>query len=237
MLSTAINRHRDELESHGYTILPSDSADATEHLLTHFGVLVPQYDGQLRYHVAAEPGNNKRRWSRSTNAIPLHTEVPCWENVPRLLALHCVHQATCGSGHTDLVDLDKIVATFDTAEHIVACEHLVLWVDRNAARGALPGIRRPMVERRPDGRKLIRFRHNLLLRGRYEPALTSDEHEEPFGSARVALRERVDSYLKNGRIPLLIPEHSVLLFDNWRMAHGRSAYADTQRHLIRYWLR
>jgi alpha-ketoglutarate-dependent taurine dioxygenase len=35
---------------------------------------------------------------------------------------------------------------------------------------------------------------------------------------------------------VLIPENHVLIWDNQRMVHARSAYTDKRRHLTRYWI-
>jgi alpha-ketoglutarate-dependent taurine dioxygenase len=35
---------------------------------------------------------------------------------------------------------------------------------------------------------------------------------------------------------VLIPEGAILLWDNQRMLHARSAYRDLRRRLTRYWL-
>jgi alpha-ketoglutarate-dependent taurine dioxygenase len=229
--------HSTELAQRGWTVLSdivTDDAAATA--LAEFGDLIPQYDGELRNQVVAEKGNAKRRYSRSTNAIPFHTEVPCRASVPRYLALHCRRQAACGGGHTDLLDMRPFLAGLDPGLRAVAYQHGVFWIDRNAGPGLPEGVRRPMVERTADAREIVRVRYLLLSTGKYAPPLASLAAEEPFGPAREALLQAFDRFQAAHEVPVLLPEHSILLWDNWRLAHARRAYEDPERHLTRYWL-
>ena len=52
----------EELTENGYALIDGIFDDlAAAEALQHFGTLVPQYDGELRYQVKAVPGYEDRR--------------------------------------------------------------------------------------------------------------------------------------------------------------------------------
>ena len=235
-----VRHHTQELVDRGYTLLEGIHSDeeATA-ALSHFGQLMPQYDGQLRYQVKAVPGYEHRRYSKSTNTIKVHTEAPGWQPPPRYLALHCRVQATCGSGHTDLADARAFLASLDDDMQRTMRERQVDWLGHNTAGSGGTGVRRPSVERTGDGREIIRFSYNLLTAGHYDPLLEASPSPEslPLGRRGLDLAEQAVAFFREHRVSILIPEDAVLLWDNQRTVHARSEYTDTRRHLTRYWLR
>ena len=94
------------------------SADlaAAEELVRSVGELIPQYNGSLTHEVTYRPGNDHRAYSQSANTILAHTEAPGWHPSPAYLALFCHRQARCGGGHTDLLDVRRLVAALDADE-------------------------------------------------------------------------------------------------------------------------
>ena len=234
-----IDVHTEELREQGYTLLnvgktDEDAAEA----LRDFGEIVPQYDGSLRYQVKAAPGFEERRYSKSVNTILVHTEAPGWDPTPSYLALHCRVQATCGSGHTELADMRRFVASLDPQDRAALYQREINWIGHNTGGVGTEGVRRPVVERTGDGREILRFSYNLLTTGQYDPPVDAsvDPGELPLGSLGIRLAEQAEQFFREEKVSVLIPEDSILIWDNQRMVHARAAYRDAKRHLTRYWI-
>ncbi len=93
-----------------------DNLAAAEELVRSVGELIPQYNGRLTHDVTYRPGNDDRAYSQSANTILAHTEAPGWHPSPAYLALFCHRQARCGGGHTDLLDVRRLVGGLDADE-------------------------------------------------------------------------------------------------------------------------
>jgi Taurine catabolism dioxygenase TauD, TfdA family. len=100
------------------------------------------------------------------------------------------------------------------------------------------GVHRPAVERIAGGREIVRFSYNLLTTGLYDPAVDADvdPDELPLGALGLDLAQRAEAFFRTHKVSVLIPEDSVLVWDNQRMLHARSAYTDARLHLTRYWI-
>ncbi|MGW7578644.1 TauD/TfdA family dioxygenase [Streptomyces sp. NPDC054765] len=238
-MTTAITPRTQELLDQGHTLLEGVTTDEeAAEALRDLGTLIPQYDGQLRYQVKAAPGFEDRRYSKSTNTILVHTEAPGWNPPPRYLALHCRVQARCGSGHTELADAYAFTASLSQAERRVVHGEGIDWVGHNTAGTGTAGVRRPVVERTPEGRDIVRFSYNLLTAGHYDPPVDADVPADdlPLGALGAELAVRAETFFRAHKVSVLIPENSILVWDNHRMLHARSSYSDARRHLTRYWL-
>ena len=112
------------------------------------------------------------------------------------------------------------------------------WLGSNTSGVGGEGVRRPIVERGADGREIIRFSYNLLTAGHYDPPVDAQVNAEdlPLGKAGIRLAEEAADFFRNEKVSILIPEDSILIWDNQRMLHARSEYRDARRHLTRYWL-
>ncbi|MGW7002421.1 TauD/TfdA family dioxygenase [Streptomyces sp. NPDC054933] len=238
-MSTTVDVHTKELVEQGYTLLDGITTDdQAAEALRQLGEPIPQYDGALRHQVKAAPGFEGRRYSKSTNTILVHTEAPGWNPPPRYLALHCRVQAKCGSGHTELADARAFVAQLGEADRRLVYERTVDWVGHNTGGTGSSGVRRPAVERTADGREIVRFSYNLLTAGHYDPPVDAEVRPEdlPLGAAGIELARQAEEFFREHKVSVLIPEDSVLVWDNQRMLHARSSYTDVRRHLTRYWL-
>ncbi|QDY80281.1 TauD/TfdA family dioxygenase [Streptomyces qinzhouensis] len=226
--------HKKELDARGYTLLDSVSSGEAMEILRHFGVTVRQPNGELTNEVKAQPGFENRHHAKSPNAVQVHTEAPGWSAPPRFLALHCHVQAACGGGQTAVADLRAFIADLDEETRRLVCERPIDWPSYVVGD---PGVRRPIIEatvRHP----IIRMSYNLLKTGAYAPSVdeAKDPRSCPLGSQGVDLADRVLEFFRLTKTSLLIPEGAILLWDNQRLLHARSAYSDLRRHLTRYWL-
>ncbi|MDV7353548.1 TauD/TfdA family dioxygenase [Rhodococcus oxybenzonivorans] len=220
------------LEEDGYVLVRdvADRADAAE-VVRSLGNLVPQYNGHLTHDVTYRPGNDHRAYSQSANTILAHTEAPGWDPSPAYLALFCHRQAHCGGGHTDLLDVRHLVEALEPAE-------LALMTDAELVfPGPDGGVQTTMLGSDATGRTVLRFSYNLLTAADYDPHRDADIDDSllPLGQAGRRLAHRVSDLFHTLRTRVLIPENALLIWDNQRMLHARSEYADRTRHLTRFW--
>jgi hypothetical protein len=223
------------LDEHGYAVVPRvGGIEATLELLAELGELIPQYDGMLAHEVRHRPGNETRAYSQSTNTIRAHTEAPGWQPSPAWLALYCHRQARCGGGQTDLLDIQHVLPELTRGER--ALLRWPMWFPAPATSGG-DGVRTAPLTRDGD-RDVLRFSYNLLSAASYDPELGAaiETARLPLGAAGAALAEKINRSFERLRSSILIPEGAVLVWDNQRMLHARSSYADQARHLTRYWI-
>ncbi|ACY18621.1 TauD/TfdA family dioxygenase [Haliangium ochraceum] len=234
------SEHRYSLAAKGWTLLENfRGQDHVLDALVRFGELLPQFDGNIEHQVKAVPGYDAMRFSKSRNEIGPHTEGPIYPAPPKYLALYCHRQARCGSGHTALADgLDFLHSL--TAEERAFCQnYTVSFSTYNDATGyEATDVKFPLETRRDNGQFILRFSHNLFYFGDLHAA-----NESP--SEQAASREqkefsdivaRCTDFFEQQKLRILIPDGALLIWDNHRMLHARSEYADTDRHLTRYWL-
>lgn len=234
-MDKTLSARRDELDVRGYTLLEgSVDPGQTPGLLENFGTLARQPDGTLSNEVKASPGFADRHHTKSPNAIQVHTEAPGWRLPPRYLALHCHVQAVCSGGQTELADMDVFIASLDEDLRQLVGEREIEWPAYPSNDPGDTGVRRPIIERVAD-RRIIRMSYNLLKSGAYAPPVDGPPNP-PLGAEGADLAERVVEFFHRSKISVLIPEGVILLWNNQRMLHARSAYRDLRRHLTRYWL-
>jgi hypothetical protein len=222
---------RRRLDQWGYAVVDDiESLTAAEELVRSVGELIPQYDGRLTHEVTYRPGNDDRSYSQRANTILAHTEAPGWHPGPAYLALFCHRQARCGGGHTDLLDVRKLVGALDADE-------LALMTDAEVHfPGPDGGVHSTMLSTDVDGNTVARFSSNLLTTSDYDPTLGADvdASQLPLGEAGCRPAHRVSDLFRELRTSVLIPDGSLLIWDNQRMLHGRSEYLDRSRQLTRF---
>jgi hypothetical protein len=242
-IAATLDVAHEQLSRKGWTLLtPPMVEGGVCAALERFGVIVPQYNGEKTWEVKMRPGFENVPYSQSRNAIGPHTEVPVGDPPPRYLALHCHRQARCGEGHTRLADGLSFVRSLDLELQRYAHE-----VPVEFAATLVPGIAKrqtlsvPIVSAR-KGRTIFRFSYNQFLYGDVNPseaALASAsarvERGDPLAPlARLAVLAQ--AYFETEAVPVLIPDGHLMIWDNHRLIHARSTYADPARHLTRYWL-
>lgn len=228
---------RGQLRQEGYAVVDDlGSLSEAESLLRELGQLLPQYDGALRHEVRHHPGFDAKAYSQSTNTIRAHTEAPGWRPSPTYLALYCHRQATCGGGHTDLLDVRRLIPMLTADERQLFDEPV--WFPAPPASGA-SGVTVPMLEPRDGGVDLFRFSYNLLTAGGYDPTIDAPvaNSDLPLGSRGLALAERVNELFLQERVRILLAQGQLLVWENQRLLHARSEYVDRGRHLTRFWIR
>jgi hypothetical protein len=87
------------------------------------------------------------------------------------------------------------------------------------------------------GNTVARFSYNLLTTSVFDPNLDADVDASvlPLGEPGRRLAHRVSELFRELHTSVLIPDGALLIWDNQRMLHARSEYADRARHLTRFW--
>ncbi|WP_158674547.1 TauD/TfdA family dioxygenase [Streptomyces hoynatensis] len=229
----------DEVRKTGFTVIEGvEDQEDLDSVIAAFGHAIPQYDGSLAYEVRAEPGFEGRAYSKSQNEIRAHTEAPGWQPPPSYLALWCHTQARGAGGETCLADVKRYVTNLDPSLVERLRSRDIQWSGTNTSGTGSAGTLAPILARTESGGEILRFSYNLLTSGDYDPPLDGEVPEErlPWGRFGRDLAHRVHEYFRQSAEKIRIPENAVLVWDNQRMAHARTPYADGRRHLTRYWI-
>jgi hypothetical protein len=223
---------RRRLDQWGYVVVNDvESLTAAEELVRSLGGLIPQDDGLLTHEVTYRTGNDNRSYSQSANTILAHTEAPGRHPSLAYLALFCHRQARGGGGHTDLLDVRRLVGALDADE-------LALMTDAELHfPGPDGGVHSTMLSTDAEGNTVTRFSYNLLSTSDSDPTRGADVDPSrlPLGEAGRRLAHRVSDLFRELHTSVLIPDGSLLIWDNQRMLHARSEYRDRSRHLTRFW--
>lgn len=188
--------------------------------LAKLGTPMPQYHGDLICEIRPDPRIDPKAYSAlSMSPLKPHTE---WyefqETPPRLLALWCVRAAGGTGGDTFLADGKAFFSGFSPSEQESMRNRIYEWCAPTAGGIA---ARHPILEESPDG-TILRYSSSYLRRSDSLSAKYIDEGQRYFEANRVAIS---------------IATNAILIWDNWRMVHGRAGFADPQRHLRRMFLR
>ena len=229
-----------EVSQHGYVLIDhvAEVHDAEE-ILQRLGEIVPQYDGRKSHEIRATPGYEGMIHSKTMSDIYVHTEAPGWDPVPRYLALYSHAQARCGGGHTTLCDGLRLLEDLSEDEkRLVYKTKIDFPGPYGQARKPAWTIRESIASQTSDGDLILRFSYTHLTFGDYTPPAGKQVASEalPLGKAGVALASHATRFFEENHLPILIPDKGLLIWDNWRMLHGRSAYTDKRRHLTRYFV-
>lgn len=238
----SLDLRQEELAIRGWTVLtPNEFAHDVEGVLQVFGPIIPQFNGQTAFAITRKPGYEDLPYSQSMNGIGPHTEAPVYGPPPRYLALHCLRQATCGGGHTGLVDGLEFLQSLEQDD-----PELREWIHDTpvefvaTAKPGEPGQRRVLEYILTPAEKgdVFRFSYNQFHYGDVNPSKQALEQSQVANSdSPLARFARLgEAYFLEHNTPVLIPDGHMLIWDNWRMIHARSRYSDPARHLVRYWL-
>jgi alpha-ketoglutarate-dependent taurine dioxygenase len=218
-----VSRCARELDSLGYFYL-RDVPDGFDHqaFIGRFGTLAAQYGGKLIWDLKPEQGMDRLYHSRNTRALVPHTE--CYEfpgEPPRYLALWCVQPAEGEGGATTLADGYEFVAELSPAEvaRLRTSTYTFICSDGLRHQGLDLKSEHPILEPRSDGGLIIRFSYNNTY-----------PMTDPF--LREFL-ERGHRWFSERHFPVTIERNAILMWDNHRMIHSRTAFSDRRRHLRR----
>lgn len=238
VLESFLDRCRQQLSEVGYCYLraaerPSDLSPRA--FLQEFGSLLPQYDGEIEYAVKSTQGYAAYSDSRSTNGLQPHTDGSDFEPPPRWLALVGVQAAACGGGHTLLMDGCQWLRSLPPALQDALIHRLHWFGSSQGIHAHRPHqVHKPILDLQSAPSPILRFSYNLLMFGDYS-APTKQQNSAADPLTQTICRHLLTFHERQHRA-FRLHGGDLLLWDNWRMVHSRTAYRDRHRHLMRYWL-
>ncbi|MEU6586864.1 TauD/TfdA family dioxygenase [Nocardia sp. NPDC046763] len=213
---------RSELEQNGYCHLANLPA-GFDHLgiLAGLGPIRPQYRGELVWDLKPEPNMDDVYHSNNRAALLPHTEGYELSGLPpRYIGLWCVRPAAGPGGETTLADGHSVLSVLSDSDLTLLRTHQYEWKSSEglARQGIRLRTRHPVLEDH-GGNTVLRFSYNNAVRVEEGPLIRYLELGlEHFDRTRVALR---------------LARADLLVWDNWRMLHSRTAFRDPGRHLKR----
>lgn len=166
--------------------------------------------GELVWDV--RPANGAAR-SQGLDEFTLHTDASFEDPPPRYVALFVVRADSQGGGRSEWVQSTQVLGGLSPAARDALAEEFRIRVPAEFYKGKHELVA-PLV-----WGDSVRYRRELVV----EP----DELR-----LRIALHE-LDRALQGRRESRLLPAGTLLLMDNWRVFHGRTAVLDSARHLKR----
>jgi alpha-ketoglutarate-dependent taurine dioxygenase len=222
----ADDAYRSLLDRNGYVYLDRVPGDF-DHLgfLKRLGPPLPQYDGELVWSIKADPRYDGMYHSLNTKELTPHTECTEFETTPpRYLALWCLVPPADGKGQTILADMYSFLETLTPAERVMLGSRRYEF----AATAGLQSMRfgrsavHPILEDRGAARPLMRFSYSCIV-----------HDDDPFV---LDIRARVLDFVDRTHVAIEYSPGALLVWDNHRVVHSRTAYQDRRRHLRRVWL-
>jgi alpha-ketoglutarate-dependent taurine dioxygenase len=222
--STLTTEVTNRVSRHGYVYVHDvpDSFDHADFIAT-FGDFMPQYDGKLIWDIKAEAGMDDIYHSRNTRSLVPHTEAYEFSGQPpRYLALWCVKRAAGEGGATTIADGYELLKTFSEADRELMYESKYEWhsSDGLARKGIHFSSSHPILEKSLSGRTVMRYSYNNVT----------------CGDDDALLRRYIDrgaEFFEASCEAVYMDRNGMLIWDNWRMLHSRTAFQDRERHLKR----
>jgi hypothetical protein len=217
---------RQLLDQHGYVYMQGVPEDFDhETFLRGFGEFMPQYDGEKVWSVI--PQERFENMYHSLNRQALHPHTECYEFPgvsPQYLALWGITPARDGGGQTTLADTRGFLATLTEEELRELAARRYEFVSADGVLDMQLGrtATHPLYELRDGREPIFRFSYNNVK-------LTDD----PFLHD---MRQRVVSYFAEQHVAVGIETGAILIWNNHRVLHSRTAFTDMRRHLRRVWL-
>ncbi|MFG2556229.1 TauD/TfdA family dioxygenase [Streptomyces sp. NPDC048581] len=214
------------LDEHGYVYMNEIPADFDhESFMRGFGEFMPQYDGQKVWSVKSQKRFENMYHSLNTRALYPHTE--CYEfpeASPQYLGLWGVVRASDGGGQTTLLDGRKFIATLTDDERQQLSSRRYEYVSADGVLEMKLGRTavHPMYEIREGREPIFRFSYNNV-----------NHNDDPF---LLDIRDRVVEFFEKSHVAVDIEPGAILIWNNHRVLHSRTAYTDERRHLRRVWL-
>lgn len=225
---------RNDLTQKGYAIHSSNKSSKADikayhwSLVKKLGLPSEHNDGKADYiwEIAAKQSTSSlKTYSEHAQKAPLHTDSQYRNNPEKYFSLSSIRVASCGGGQTELLDFKKLYASL---KHNAWFKELY-----EVYPIAIPDIfqsvqerivYQPIIKENP----FIRFRTDTILKG-------LDLVNEPLESKkRKAFKLLEEEILHSNLIERFhLKKGQIIIIDNHRMLHGRGAFKDSKRLLLR----
>lgn len=227
-------------------VIGADSRQARARLYAlalAFGYPTPsdQRSGCLLWSVRAKPApvGRSATYSEHREEADLHSDSQYYPEPERIGILYAVRAAGCGGGRSILCDgpaICNVLGSTEKGREALALLHEPIFpfpmydpffatTNWEATAGPVPVVRRAILAEGPGPK--IRFRRDVIATGFALAPSDSDQ------AAMFALAGLDSAIAQAPKREFLIPDGSALLWDNHVTLHGRTAFSDPERHLLR----
>lgn len=209
-------RIRQDLARDGFTIL-EDIAPSTDQQLLEIAQAIGSIDtgidieliGPLVMELSYDPHkihHNQRPAYYTSEFFPIHTDLSYVRNPPRFILMQCVQPAGEGEGLTLLSDCSIAFANLpERFKNILSQERFCFSYPPNCPVGETEDL---AVYQRMENKEIWRFR------------LDSMTYDDEFSEAVRAFHGSLNAIT----IKILLKRGDLLIVDNHRMVHGRTAF-------------
>lgn len=228
--------HLNELHQKGvvYIQVPDYRSDWVT-LVSSLGHIMEQVGNGYIRTLKADKKLEKYSYSQSRNALHPHTEAPFMRQPPHYIALKAVRSARCGGGLTSFADgyafIDSLpIQQFERLKKLRF--HFPLMSSQNG-QNMDRGIIAPLVQYGYDLPSILRLSYNLFRFGDY-----SDFNRKLISESEFAysLAAAINGFFRQFSSSIYINDGELLILDNHRMMHSRTAFRDLSRHLEVAWI-
>ncbi|WP_367986648.1 TauD/TfdA family dioxygenase [Vibrio sp. NTOU-M3] len=192
----------------------------------NFGKLSTQYDGDAIWTIQSNDKFKDVYHSMNNQELFPHTEYYESQGLPpRYLALWCVNPGNTGEGFTYLADTYPFF-------HSIEDDALVEKLSRIPLRySSTEGLKlenhhldayHSILEKSDSGDLIVRYSSRCM-----HTSKNKDVH-----NAIEDLKQHIDNNIEK----IQWKKHSLLIWDNYRMVHSRSAFINANRELKRLWI-
>lgn len=213
---------KEALDTRGYVYV-RDVPESFDHaaFLAQLGEFLPQYDGNLIWHLRPEPDMDDVYHSGNQQKLVPHTEAYEYPgNPPRIQALWCVQPADGPGGETTIADGHRFLETLSDSELGQLRQSKPRWKSSEGlARKNIYIESEHAVLTPHEDREILRYSYNNLI-------VDGNEFLADF-------LERGKDFFDRTHDAIDIEKNGMLIWDNWRMMHSRNAFKDAGRHLCR----
>lgn len=175
-------------------------------------------------------------FSELLSEAELHTDNAFTQKPDDYFALYCVKPAACGGGESEILRLQSILSTLRAseagreAEQVLRTRHFPFVMP--TAFSSAGGDRFDVMNAPVLSSDTIRFRVDVIERAYQKDPSTMDESQR---AALDAIKRIIDESADVKRFSL--QEDELIIVNNTKVLHGRSAFRDENRHLLRIRLR
>ncbi|KAF2133419.1 Trimethyllysine dioxygenase [Dothidotthia symphoricarpi CBS 119687] len=225
---TAIHTILSKIRQHGFCYIdntPHSTPTETETLLRRISFIRETHYGAF-YDFTADLASQDTAYTNI--ALEAHTDTTYFSDPAGLQAFHLLSHTEGSGGASLLVDGFKVAADLQVADpqayHVLATVNVHAHASGNDGISIQPYRGFPVLEHDPATGALLRVRWNTADRAGVEmPIETVGTWYEAARKFDALLKEKRNEYWEQ-----LTPGR-VLIFDNWRVLHGRSAFTGKRR--------
>jgi alpha-ketoglutarate-dependent taurine dioxygenase len=212
---------KEALFNDGVILLSNVNRNDVEKISKILGSLIVQYDGSVMWDITADDLQHTTYYSKRMDAIPPHTDGHDLLIPPKYLALYCCHPDVNNTGVTEVCDAHKFMLSIKPSEKGFLSRHSYEFESKSLAQTGRKGVVEPIYN---EANNVFRYSENYLKR-----QATDDVNLNNI----IGL---ISGYNKKNARKLLLKSRELAIVNNHRMWHSRTAFTDSNRHLIRVWI-